>query len=313
MFFDKKQTYRQIGCTLAETWRNMSLDILGLIASYLMSKKSLQDQKPILPEIIRFHLQDVGSITNIAFDPIHSSIWIPSNEGNINVFELDGSFLFRAETKLKINQVNARICFRRKEAFIFSSYNICKCSSIDGSVIESHVLDKTLQTQLDSFDRCIHDGYVLSDQELLLHMNNEVCIYNDQTKTKATVWTTDDLDKILHIGVTQTNQFIEFYKDYGLDKYFFRIIDVHGDCIRKLNFPCSELLDKLCENRHKQWFFTCLQSNTILVMDSTNGQVITQFSTFDRIHASPRGMTIDSEDRILIGHENGTVSVFAFV
>lgn len=66
-------------------------------------------------------------------------------------------------------------------------------------------------------------------------------------------------------------------------------------------------------DRYGQLLLASSTTNEVLVVQPTDGQVMTRFKTQGDYNQPPEGLALDQEDKILVGTRHNTIEVNAFV
>lgn len=97
-----KNKFRELGQEMADILTFFSLDLCGVICSYLavgIAKKNVLPQK-----MFNFELDCSGWMFNMAIHPFDNSIWLTSNYG-IRIFDQDGSFQRQIERSVAYRRI----------------------------------------------------------------------------------------------------------------------------------------------------------------------------------------------------------------
>lgn len=312
--------YGTLGMQIADILTKLSLDLIGIIVSYLNGFPIHKDQEHVLCRNLSLvgyvsegeHL-DYRELSCVYIHPYLNTIWIHWPDipkyRNILVFDTSSSLircLFQIPSTHAINS----ILFNEKQTYILKRFNqISIHDSISGQWIQDHMLGKQAPFCKDMYG-------VFNNNRLVLRFDNDELKDYDLNTTKLTKSTWKQQSNSVITTNHNSNEIAVLQPLCSTMACEITIRDMDSFIVQrtiKLQEPPdtqisnTRIYTHFKQNHHGQFFALSLK-NIIDVFDS-HGKYITHFN----IRGFSSHFDLDANDLIYVATDNWSIQIYAFL
>lgn len=284
-----QEYYGLVGNVLAETLLSFSLDIVGLVADYLLCPVAKSKSIPHL-QLTMIHQVCGPSYITLNVHPIHHTIWLIRG-GECMVMDDQGKILFniaRNSSLLVQNQLFVACGFsdQNDEAYLSTdTYYLVTVRSENGEFL------KNTPPKSSFFRHCLYGLYARNDK-LYAATAPGISVYNKDTLEHLNTWEVDTSSGTLYVSQCDQTMATTCHDD---KKGCIKVLDLNGHLLKQIG-PCLNTPWSLIRDRNQQWIVGDAMNQNVYVL-SEHGEIVTHFKT----PSYPYTLCIDGQGKLWVG------------